>query len=354
MKKWIGWAFLFLALISAVLAFLSWNFLIRPASQESRVVTIDIPPGSNFSSLVPKLAQEGIRIPILPMKIWVQMTGAARRLRFGEYQIKSSDSPYVILKTLIYGPAKGHQILVREGANIWDVQKSFEESVLKVDEKTFMSIITDPKRLERMGVPTFEDPTIRRTLEGFLFPETYTFFKYNSPESVVDHMLDLFEERVKGVLAQHPWGNTSIGRYKLLILASIVEKESGDVAEQPIIASVYWNRIRKGMKLQADPTTIYGLMPNFNGNLTKANLLEKTPYNTYRITGLPPTPIANPGESAIRATVNPASTEYLFFVSRNDGTHVFSKDYVTHNKHVNEFQRSRSKRSTSTQVGKDR
>lgn len=354
MKKFLGFVFLILALGSAGLAYFSWDFLLKPASSQSKEIVFDITPGSNLSGLLPELEKQGVHIPKLQMKVWNVLTGASKRLRPGEYTLNTGDSAHKILNDLIYGLPKSRRIVVREGTNIWDIYREFANSTFQVDQATYLSWIQDPKRLDRMGVPKFENPKIRRTLEGFLFPETYTYFKYQSAESLIDHMLDLFKSRVEGILSEHPWGSTPEGRYKLLTLASIVEKESGDVAEQPIIASVYWNRLRKGMRLQADPTTIYGLLPTFNGNLTRANLLEKTAYNTYKMTGLPPTPIANPGETAIRAVVNPASTEYLFFVSKNDGTHIFSKDYKTHDKYVTEFQRSRSKRAGAAKVGENR
>lgn len=351
MKNFFATFLLVLCLISAALAYFSWQFYVHPASSQPQKLVVDVPPGSNLTAVVQGLNSDKVLIPIISMKIWNTLTQASQKLKVGEYEINTSDSPHRILMSLINGPSKSYKITIKEGTHIWDILEVFKKSVLSVQDSTYMSWIQDPQRLDRMGVPHFKDPRVKRTLEGFLFPETYQFYKYHSPEEVIDHMLDLFEKRVKGLLAQHPWGNTPEGRYKLLILASIVEKESSSFEEQPIVASVYWNRIRKGMKLQADPTTIYGLMPNFNGNLTRANLTEATPYNTYAVTGLPPTPIANPSESAIRAVINPASTEYLFFVSKNDGTHIFSKDYATHNKYVNEFQRS--KRSRSSEVDKN-
>lgn len=341
MKKILVVAFLLIGFAAAAGAYLSWDFAVRPASSIAGEISIDVPPGSTIHSLRRTLEAKGMQIPALPTRLWNSLTQASRKLHVGEYDITPSASAYVILKKILDGPAKSHQLTLREGTHIWDIQNIFAESSLKVPRDTYHAWVRDPKRLARMGVPKMMDPRVRPTLEGFLFPETYTYFKYNSAESVLDSMLDLFEKRIKPILMEHPWGATPEGRYKLLTLASIVEKESGDIGEQPVIASVYWNRIRKGMKLQADPTTIYGLMPLFDGNLRKSDLLAMTPYNTYRIKGLPPTPIANPGETAVRAVVRPATTEYLFFVAKGDGMHIFSADYKTHSKYVDQYQRRR-------------
>jgi len=349
MKKILIVVFLLVGLAAASGAYLSWDFAVRPASTLQGEFSVDVPPGSTIVSLRRSLEEQGLRIPAFQTRLWNSLTQASRKLHVGEYDINPSASAYVILKKILDGPAKSHQLTVREGTHIWDIQTIFAESSLKVPQDTYLSWVRDPKRLARMGVPKMTDPRVRPTLEGFLFPETYNYYKYNSAESVLDAMLDLFEKRIKPILMEHPWGATPEGRYKLLTLASIVEKESGDVAEQPTIASVYWNRIRKGMKLQADPTTIYGLMPLFDGNLRKADLLAMTPYNTYRITGLPPTPIANPGETAVRAVVRPATTEYLFFVAKGDGMHIFSADYKTHSKYVDQFQRRRKISATAPQ-----
>jgi UPF0755 protein len=349
MKKVLLVLFLLIGAVAAGGAYFTWDFAVRPASKLKNEITIDVPPGATFHSIRRGLEAEGLRIPEMPTRVWNSFTQASRRLHAGEYAINPSSSAYQILNKILNGPAKSHRLVVREGTHIWDIQAVFAESLFKLPSNTYFEWIRDPKRLERMGVPKMSDPRVRPTLEGFLFPETYTYFKYNSAESVLDAMLDLFEKRLKPILSEHPWGATPEGRYKLLTLASIVEKESGDVNEQPIIASVYWNRIRKGMKLQADPTTIYGLMPLFDGNLRKSDLLAYTPYNTYRITGLPPTPIANPGETAIRAVVHPASTNYIFFVAKNDGSgqHEFSETYQAHAKFVDAYQKKKRSRSAS-------
>ncbi|NCN41815.1 endolytic transglycosylase MltG [bacterium] len=329
------------------IAFGAWQFHLKTAyNGASSSLKVDVKPGMSLNALREELTIKDIVIPEIPFKIWTRLSDAASRLHVGEFEINvSENSASEILEQILSGTPLGYKIVIREGINIWDIQNIFAEEPLNVDPAIFQKWIRAPHRLKRMGVPEPKAEGVEATLEGFLYPETYTFHKYTSPEKIIDKMLELFEENIAPTLAKHPWGNTPEGRHRLITLASIVEKESGNFDEQPTIASVYWNRLNKGMRMQADPTTIYGLMPNFDGNLKKVHLLTPSPYNTYKMKGLPAGPIANPGKSAVQATVDPASTDYLFFVSRNDGTHVFSKDYKTHDKYVNEYQRNRRRRS---------
>ncbi len=326
-----------------------WRFAIKSAYHgKSSTIVVDVKPGTSLYSLKAELESKGLVVPLLPFKIWARLSDASSRLHVGEFEVNLGDSSVLdIINQILNSSPMGYKIVIREGINIWDIQDIFTKPPLSVDPATFQSWIRSPDRIKRMGIPNLNPSGSSPSLEGYLFPETYTFHKYTSPEKLIDKMLDLFESNVAPILAKHPWGNTPEGRYKLLTLASIVEKESGNFEEQPTIASVYWNRLHKGMRMQADPTTIYGLMPNFDGNLKKIHLLQATPYNTYKIKGLPAGPIANPGASAVQATVDPATTDYIFFVSKNDGTHIFSTDYKTHEKYVNEFQRKRRNRKSN-------
>jgi UPF0755 protein len=178
------------------------------------------------------------------------------------------------------------------------------------------------------------------SLEGYLFPDTYQFPRNTSAKKIVVAMNDQLQKRWLP-----EWDDRlkqlSMTKHQALTLASIIEKESGGVAEQPVISSVFHNRLKKGMKLQADPTVIYGI-PNFNGNITKEDLQTPTPYNTYVITGLPPGPIANPGVSAIKAALYPVTTNYLYFVANGQGGHIFSETLDDHNELVNAYQKNPS------------
>lgn len=178
------------------------------------------------------------------------------------------------------------------------------------------------------------------SLEGYLFPETYMFAPGTPVKQIVQLMLRQFVKKTKNLNL----ASSHLSPHEVIILASIVEKETGAEWERPTIAGVYLNRLKKKMRLQADPTTIYGIWENYNGNLRRRHLLEKTPYNTYKISGLPLGPIANPSLAAIKAVLTPKEHQFIYFVSKNDGTHVFTPTYKEHQKAVEFWQKTRWRR----------
>jgi|GEM_PF-255405 len=326
---------------------------------------VDVRPGMTFSQLGRVLRERGLEIDELSFQFWRRTEGRSYVLKPGEYRILKDASLARAFRDIGSGAQILHKLTVKEGYNLWDIENEFKQAfgprlvqeaslealvlgsepdlenpeAKKVGE-TFWKLAVERKLMDAVGVKTAEPA--RRTLEGFLFPETYSFRKYESPRIVVQAMLEQFKARALPILESHPsWGSTPEGRYRLLTLASIVEKESGVASEQPVIASVFWNRLQKKMKLQSDPTTIYGLLPDFDGNLKKSHLVTPSAFNTYTLRELPAGPIANPGETALRAVVNPAFTDYLFFVAKGNGEHVFSSDYKTHSAYVDSYQRRR-------------
>jgi UPF0755 protein len=190
------------------------------------------------------------------------------------------------------------------------------------------------------------DPAVAREfevegtgLEGYLFPETYRMPHGLSAKRVARVLVDQF--RAQWAPLEADAKARGLGLQQVVTLASIVEKETGAAEERPLVASVFWNRLGRGMRLESDPTTIYGI-PDFDGNLRRAHLEDETnPWNTYRIVGLPPTPIANPGAASLAAVVRPAASEYLYFVAKGDGTHIFSRSYAEHLVNVTRYQRRR-------------
>jgi UPF0755 protein len=195
-----------------------------------------------------------------------------------------------------------------------------------------LAIVRDPASPAAFGVEG-------KSLEGYLFPETYHLPRSMTARQIVKAMVDQFLRVWREIEPKAQARGMSMR--EVVTLASIVEKETGVGGERPLVASVFHNRLARGMRLESDPTTIYGI-PDFDGNLRRIHLEDETnAWNTYRIAGLPPTPIASPGAAALRAVVEPAESDYLFFVSRNDGSHVFSKTFAEHVNHVNRFQRSR-------------
>jgi UPF0755 protein len=200
-----------------------------------------------------------------------------------------------------------------------------------VDPDKFLALCRDASFIRSLGI---EAPT----LEGYLFPETYALVRGEvSEQSLVTRMVRHFDQVWKALDKPDP---LPLDRHQLVTLASIVEKETGNGEERPIIAGVFYNRLHKKMRLQSDPTTIYGLA-NFNGNLTRKDLHTATPYNTYVIHGLPPGPICNPGRASLEAVLHPAEVDYLYFVSRNNGSHQFSATLEEHNRAVHRYQQTR-------------
>ena len=334
-------------LIVMLISIASWSmyrFQSVPASKSSREIVVDVQMGSTLKKVRTQLEAQQVTIPALWFKVWSRFIDKNATLKPGEYKIQTGWSPARILQALTNGQPIEHKLTIKEGFNLFDIEALLEDYPVsaKLEVK---KLLRDPnffrKTLQDLSVPF---PPGAPNLEGYVFPETYQYAKYESAPHIVKDMLSVFLKRAVPILSKHPWAKTPDGFYKLLIMASMVEKESGDFREQPIIASVFWNRLQKHMRFQSDPTTIYGLLPNFDGNIRRADLVRSTPYNTYTVSDFPVGPISNPGESALRAVVDPAKTEFLYFVSHGDGTHAFSKDYKTHEKFVQELiKKSRAK-----------
>jgi len=348
MKKLLG--LLSLLGTAAVVIFLAaqiYDFTVHSMKKEGGTFIIDVSPNRSFYSLVPLFKEQGIPLSPLLLRLYLSLH-ANPKLRVGEYEIQRKWPLKKALDRILSGEELMHKLTVKEGHNVYDISLSLQTDgyfqKVRSSPEAFLKIMRDPKLMERMEIPKSagSDPTGHgqpRSLEGYLFPETYSYSKYYEPRKLVVAMLDEFTLRALPLLNSHPeWGQTPEGRYRLLTLASIVEKESGQAAEQPIIASVFWNRIHKGMRLQSDPTTIYALLPDFDGNLKRMHLTTPSFYNTYTLPGLPAGPISNPGETAIRAVLNPTPSKYFYFVGRGDGTHIFAEDYRTHNENVRKFQ----------------
>ena len=323
-------------LVTTFVAFQYWTF-IRPHPELNGTAVLNVWPGARSADIYKQLRAKNVDISELNFKIWARASRVGSKLRKGEYVIDLKWSHSKILGHVLYGLPLLHSFTVKEGLNIYDIENIYQGAFPKLTDAQFQALARSPKRLEKMGIPVSKLPSKVRSLEGFLFPETYAYQIYDSAEMLIEAQLNQFQRRAMPILQDHPWAKESDGIFRLVTLASIVEKESGDVAEQPIVASVFWNRIKKNMRLESDPTIIYPLLPLFDGNIRKSDIQTKNDYNTYRMKGLPRGPISNPGESAIRAVVNPAQTDYLFFVAKGDGTHVFSKDYATHHKFVQQY-----------------
>ncbi|MBN1625640.1 MAG: endolytic transglycosylase MltG, partial [Deltaproteobacteria bacterium] len=263
--------------------------------------------------------------------LWARLKGYGERIKSGEYSLSPAMAPVKIFDILTRGLIITHPVTFPEGYSAGQIAETLAQKI-DVDKTGFLSLISDPEIMRRHGV-TGKD------LEGYLYPDTYNFSMGQSPESIIDVMKGRFNELVSPLMGRIEESGMTLE--EVVTLASIVEKETGRAEERPLIASVFLNRLKKGMRLESDPTVIYGT-EEFNGNLTRDDLRRYTPYNTYVIRGLPPGPICNPGIESIRAVIFPADTEYLYFVSKNDGSHYFSKTLEEHNRNVMIYQKRKA------------
>jgi peptidoglycan lytic transglycosylase G len=321
-----------LATAAAVAGAVWWELApVDPAAGEER---FEVVSGDSLWKIAHELESAGVIRDARALVAIARWRHVDASVRAGEYALSPAWGTVRVLDHLISGQVITYEIVLPEGLTAAEIAARFEEAGLaRADE--VLAIARDPDAAAQLGV---EGPG----LEGYLFPETYRMPHGLPARHVVKTLVDQFlarwrplepEARARGLTMR-----------QAVTLASIVEKETGLASERPLVASVFENRLARGMRLESDPTTIYGI-PNFDGNLTRAHLADETnPWNTYRIAGLPPTPIANPGEASLRAVVEPAATDYLFFVAQGDGAHVFAKTFDEHVANVNRYQRRQGTR----------
>lgn len=261
------------------------------------------------------------------------------RIQAGYYAFENIVTPELIASRLQTGRDQAYKLVFKEGETLIDLVKSLEDLGLATKE-SFEEAMKSPEIVALIGASALRPRSSLVNnmggIEGYLFPDSYFFSRKDSALSVIKKMHQrLLDKLDHNILERMKEQNKSL--HEVLTLAAIVEKETGAPVERPLIASVYQNRLKIGMRLQADPTVIYGIK-NYEGKIRKVDLLTFHPYNTYKITGLPPGPIASPGLESIRAVLWPATTKYLFFVSKNDGSHEFCENLACHNKAVRTWQ----------------
>jgi len=296
---------------------------------------VEIPAGSGSVSMGRRLAEMGIVRSATSFRVAVWLRGAGRRLQAGEYRFDRAMTPSEVVDKLARGDVYVRAITFREGLTVREMAALFESGGFGT-AADFMAASKNAHLVTEI------DPAAR-DLEGYLFPDTYTLQRRTTAEQLVERMVNRFKKALTSDIQQQASGR-GLSVRQLVTLASLVEKETGKAEERPIVAGVYSNRLRIGMGLQCDPTVIYALMlaGRYDGNIRKGDLQIDSPYNTYRYAGLPPGPIAAPGAASLAAAASPADVPYLFFVSRNDGSHVFATTLEEHNRNVNEFQRRRA------------
>ena len=303
-----------------------------PPVDEASVIVF-IPRGTSTKNISSLLAEKKLVYADSRFLLLVRLMGRSANLQAGEFRLKTNQSPVALIKELSHARPVEHSVTIPEGLTIVGIAEIFSAGGW-VDQKRFVDMAHDAHLIEQLGFEGID------SLEGYLFPDTYRLVRPAKGEAEIITMLVRRSLQIWQGLA----GNNSSGldRHQVFTLASIIEKESGASEERPVIASVFLNRLKKKMKLQSDPTVIYGL-GRFDTPLTRTDLKTATPYNTYTIPALPPGPICSPGAQALHAVLFPAETNYLYFVSKNDGTHYFSKSLREHNRAVRKYQRSGSR-----------
>ena len=305
-----------------------WIYANNPASSDASDVLVQVKPGQSLNATTQILHEKRLILSPLRFNLLARIKGYDKKLQAGEYVLSGSMSPVELLDKMVKGEVKLYKLTVPEGYTIYQVAELVAESGF-AQRKAFVDAATDASFARKKGINA-------DTFEGYLFPDTYFFPRGITPKSIIATMVDRFRSVFKP-----EWENQGqmhgFTIHQVVTLASIIEKETGAPSERPVISSVFHNRLKKRMRLESDPTVIYGIK-NFDGNLTRKHLTTRTPYNTYKIRGLPVGPIANPGRDSLHAALYPAKTPYIYFVSKKDKTHHFSTNLKDHNKAVKKYQ----------------
>lgn len=323
---------LLLIIAAGIFAAAAWLALyayteFRPAQLP---LQFDLKTGSSLKSAAQQMADAGVLGNAAQFVILARLFGTAGKIKAGNYEVNRPISPLALLRKITEGDYTQSTMTFVEGWTFRQIRKLLDEHpAIKHDTRG----LSDGEIQQRLGL---DQPS----LEGWFFPDTYHFSSGSSDLAILHRALRLMQSHLTAQWEKRAADLPLKSPYEGLILASIIEKETGKAAERPLIAAVFVNRLRIGMRLQTDPAVIYGLGENFDGDLRKRDLLADTPYNTYTRAGLPPTPIAMPGLDSLNATLNPPKNNFLYFVSRGDGTSYFSRTLEEHDRAVTKYQKS--------------
>ena len=295
--------------------------------EKSAVLDLEIEPGSSAAQVAQTVVASGVQTHSQLLQLWFRVSGQARQIKAGSYEITPGTTPRSLLSMLVRGDQSLKSITLVEGWSFRQVRIALQKAEQLAPDTSGMSNEMIMEKLGRPGVHP----------EGRFFPDTYTYAKGSSDVAVLKRAAKAMDKRLDAAWALRNPGTPLKSPDEALILASIVEKETGKPSDRAQIAGVFTNRLRINMRLQTDPTVIYGMGEAFDGNIRKRDLLADTPYNTYTRGGLPPTPIAMPGKAALLAAVQPAPTQAIYFVARGDGTSQFSANLDDHNRAVNKY-----------------
>ena len=304
-------------------------WLNAPLALPSDTVDLSVEPGTPPRAVAQAVADAGADVSPLLLYAWFRVSGQARQIRAGSYELDRAVTPRSLLSKLVRGEESLLGVTVVEG---WTVRQMREALARAPSLRPDTAGLSPEALMAELGRPGVHP-------EGRFFPDTYTYAKGSSDRAVLARALRAMDHRLEAAWAQRAADTPLKSPDEALILASIVEKETGRPADRGLVAGVFVNRLRIGMLLQTDPTVIYGLGERFDGNLRKRDLQTDTPWNTYTRAGLPPTPIALPGKASLLAAVRPDATRALYFVARGDGSSEFSESLDAHNRAVNRYQR---------------
>ncbi|MCZ2406961.1 MAG: endolytic transglycosylase MltG [Burkholderiales bacterium] len=314
-------------MVAVGLGAVAWGWLHAPLPMGSEPLELAIEPGTPPRSIARDLERAGVRVDARLLFAWFRLSGKVREIRAGNYEIPPGTTPLTLLDKLVRGEESLRSLTLVEGWTFRQVRAALAREELRHDTAD-LDDAAIMQQLGRPGVPP----------EGRFFPDTYAYAKGSSDLAVLRRALHAMDRHLEAAWAQRSADTPLKSADEALILASIVEKETGQAADRGQIAGVFVNRLRAGMLLQTDPTVIYGLGEKFDGNLRKRDLQADTPWNTYTRAGLPPTPIAMPGKAALMAAVQPQATRALYFVARGDGSSHFSATLDEHNRAVQRYQ----------------
>lgn len=306
-----------------------YDWLNRPMEMPAAGVDLSIEPGSSAKDVAASVAQAGVRVQPALLYGWFRISGQSRQIKAGSYELDAQTTPRSLLNKLVQGDEALRSVTLVEGWTFKQVLQALSKAqALQYDAAS----LSTAALMERLGKPG-QQP------EGRFFPDTYTYAKGSSDIAVLQRAMRAMDKKLDAAWSTRGPNSVLQTPEQALILASIVEKETGTASDRAQIAAVFSNRLRIGMRLQTDPTVIYGLGDKFDGNLRKVDLINDTPWNTYTRAGLPPTPISMPGKAALLAAVQPAQSKALYFVARGDGSSQFSATLDEHNRAVNKYQR---------------
>jgi peptidoglycan lytic transglycosylase G len=322
---------LFLVAFVAALGFAGWMlwFALSPVKIGASPLEFSIRPGSALRAATRQIIDSGVAMPGWQFILLARASGHQGRIKAGSYQLSAGVTPFQILRKITQGEFAQADVVLIEGWTFKQLRAALDaHAELRHDSAG----VADEQIMERLGEPGM-------AAEGMFFPDTYIFAKGDSDFAVLGRAHRVMRGRLEQAWAQRDPKLPFETPYEALILASIVEKETGVSTDRGMVAAVFINRLRLGMRLQTDPSVIYGMGDKFDGNLRKRDLASDHPFNTYTRAGLPPHPIAMPGAAALEAVMHPAKSDALYFVSRGDGTSEFSRNLSDHNRAVNRYQR---------------